>query len=186
MTVRSSAVGPRRDEHVYRNGWLERFLSPLEEAWKWMAGGDHARRVPPAVSSARPDLPPHRVVRGDDELVGGLYRNFLVRYPEANRLHKRMLLTSRLVRSGLPARSAAAPATPPVYGPEPGGGGTRRVHRGRLRPLLRAQCNDAYWHGVFGGLYLPHLRHAAYSALLSRTTPSRIGPTRDGGPGFRP
>jgi len=24
--------------------------------------------------------------------------------------------------------------------------------------LLRAQCNDAYWHGIFGGLYAPHLR----------------------------
>jgi len=24
--------------------------------------------------------------------------------------------------------------------------------------LQRAQCNDAYWHGIFGGLYAPHLR----------------------------
>jgi len=27
---------------------------------------------------------------------------------------------------------------------------------------LAAQCNDAYWHGVFGGLFLPHLRQAVY------------------------
>jgi alpha-amylase len=33
--------------------------------------------------------------------------------------------------------------------------------------VLRAQCNDPYWHGVFGGLYLPHLRQAAYADLLS-------------------
>lgn len=26
------------------------------------------------------------------------------------------------------------------------------------RAIGRAQCNDAYWHGVFGGLYLPFLR----------------------------
>ena len=32
--------------------------------------------------------------------------------------------------------------------------------------LYRSQCNDAYWHGVFGGLYLNHLREAAYSNLL--------------------
>jgi alpha-amylase len=35
-----------------------------------------------------------------------------------------------------------------------------------LLPLYRAQCNDAYWHGVFGGLYLPHLRHALYENLI--------------------
>lgn len=31
--------------------------------------------------------------------------------------------------------------------------------------LLRAQCNCAYWHGVFGGVYLPHLRSALYEEL---------------------
>ncbi len=34
-----------------------------------------------------------------------------------------------------------------------------------LPHLLKAQCNDAYWHGVFGGLYLPHLRQAIYSEV---------------------
>lgn len=34
-----------------------------------------------------------------------------------------------------------------------------------LSHLLKAQCNDAYWHGVFGGLYLPHLRQAIYGAV---------------------
>src|SRR5205085_11852679 len=33
------------------------------------------------------------------------------------------------------------------------------------RAIGRAQCNDAYWHGVFGGLYLPHLRHAIWQQL---------------------
>jgi hypothetical protein len=32
--------------------------------------------------------------------------------------------------------------------------------------LYVAQANDAYWHGLFGGLYLPHLRRAVYAALL--------------------
>ena len=31
--------------------------------------------------------------------------------------------------------------------------------------VLRAQCNCAYWHGVFGGVYLPHLRSALYEEL---------------------
>jgi len=33
------------------------------------------------------------------------------------------------------------------------------------RAIGRAQCNDAYWHGVFGGLYLPHLRAAIWRNL---------------------
>jgi alpha-amylase len=32
--------------------------------------------------------------------------------------------------------------------------------------LLRAQCNDAYWHGVFGGLYAPHLRTELWRSLI--------------------
>jgi len=35
------------------------------------------------------------------------------------------------------------------------------------RHLYRGQCTCAYWHGVFGGLYLPHLRHAVYQNLLA-------------------
>lgn len=34
-----------------------------------------------------------------------------------------------------------------------------------LPHVLKAQCNDVYWHGVFGGLYLPHLRQAVYGAV---------------------
>jgi hypothetical protein len=77
-------------------------------------------------------------------LRGGVWRNFLSRYPEANWMHKRMLeLSGRL--AALPA----AAQTP------------------RMRRLLHlAQANDAYWHGLFGGLYLPHLRRAVYRALI--------------------
>ena len=33
--------------------------------------------------------------------------------------------------------------------------------------LYEAQANDAYWHGLFGGLYLPHLRRAVYHAIVA-------------------
>ncbi|MBI4353751.1 MAG: DUF1926 domain-containing protein [Candidatus Omnitrophica bacterium] len=33
--------------------------------------------------------------------------------------------------------------------------------------LYKGQCNCAYWHGVFGGLYLSHLRRAVYHHLLT-------------------
>jgi alpha-amylase/alpha-mannosidase (GH57 family) len=76
---------------------------------------------------------------------GGTWRNFLTRYPEANWMHKRMLrLSERLARTD---------------------GASDDVE---LRALLhRAQANDAYWHGLFGGLYLPHLRRAVYASLLA-------------------
>src|SRR5262249_32726508 len=33
--------------------------------------------------------------------------------------------------------------------------------------LWRSQCNCPYWHGIFGGLYLPHLRAALYRELIA-------------------
>src|SRR5437764_9762072 len=39
--------------------------------------------------------------------------------------------------------------------------------------LWRAQTNDVYWHGVFGGLYLPHLRADAYGAAPCRAPARR-------------
>ncbi len=35
------------------------------------------------------------------------------------------------------------------------------------RELFRGQCNCPYWHGAFGGLYLPHLRNAVYRSLIA-------------------
>jgi hypothetical protein len=78
-------------------------------------------------------------------LRGGIWRNFLSRYAEANWMHKRML--------GLSGRVAAA---------------SGRADIAELRALLyAAQANDAYWHGLFGGLYLPHLRRAVWRNLLA-------------------
>lgn len=42
-------------------------------------------------------------------------------------MHKRMLIVSKLVRDNPEARKF----------------------------IFKAQCNDAYWHGIFGGVYLP-------------------------------
>ena len=33
--------------------------------------------------------------------------------------------------------------------------------------LYRGQCNCSYWHGAFGGVYLPHLRNAVYQQLIA-------------------
>ena len=35
---------------------------------------------------------------------------------------------------------------------------------------IMSQCNCPYWHGAFGGLYLPHLRNAIYRSLDQQLT----------------
>ncbi len=75
------------------------------------------------------------------EWSGGYFRNFLIKYRESNNLHKKMLL----VRAKLKEAGAGADAW-------------RYYHLG--------QCNDAYWHGLFGGIYLTHLRQALYENFI--------------------
>ncbi|HQR51476.1 MAG TPA: DUF1926 domain-containing protein [Methylophilaceae bacterium] len=75
---------------------------------------------------------------------GGIWRNFFMRFPESNWMHKRMLALSARYHA-LPEQ-AKTPAM--------------------LHELYESQANDAYWHGLFGGLYLPHLRRAIYNAIV--------------------
>ncbi|MHB1284950.1 MAG: alpha-amylase/4-alpha-glucanotransferase domain-containing protein [Leptospirales bacterium] len=93
--------------------------------------------------------------RGLKQLVqpffrGGIFENFLIKYPDISRLYGRMLFTSAL----LPDKT------------EENG-----EHWLKWSDLLsRAQGNDVYWHGLFGGIYLSNLRHEAYSDLLQAET----------------
>jgi len=52
-----------------------------------------------------------------------------------------------------------------------------RAEATALKDLYKGQCNDPYWHGVFGGLYLPHLREAVFHHLLEaeKQTPDPPG-----------
>jgi len=75
---------------------------------------------------------------------GGIWRNFFMRYPESNWMHKRMLALSSRYHA-LPDNKKTADMQNALY---------------------EAQANDAYWHGLFGGLYLPHLRRAIYNAMI--------------------
>ncbi len=81
---------------------------------------------------------------------GGFWRNFFVKYEESNWLHKRMLWTGRAL-----AAARAAGALPEATLAE------------AEDLLLQAQCNCGYWHGLFGGLYLPHLRQAILERLVA-------------------
>lgn len=167
-------VWPGTRKWVYDDGWLRDFLAFVEDRGiPTMSFAEYMDTHPPA---GRVYLPPASyeemmewVLEPGDQaayarlkaglpqearrfLRGGLFRDFLRKYPEANRLHKRMLMVSEALRAA----------------GERGEG---------LRHLYRAQCNDPYWHGVFGGLYLPHLREAAYHHLLEaeKRTPDPEG-----------
>jgi alpha-amylase len=78
-------------------------------------------------------------------LRGGFWRNFQVRYREINDLHKQMLRASADVEAMAegPARAAA------------------------LDHLYRGQSNDCYWHGLFGGIYIVHMRMATLAELIA-------------------
>ncbi len=167
-------VWPGTHRRCFEEGWLEEFAAALgRHPWIRLrtpaeAVADHPplglAYLPtasyhemqewalPAAMQARyhaaaAELEPRFGETAHDLLRGGHWRNFLSRYPESNRLHKRMLRASaRLARP----RQARGPAWRKA-----------RTH------LWRAQCNCPYWHGVFGGLYLPHLRSAVYHELIA-------------------
>ncbi|MBI3098452.1 MAG: DUF1926 domain-containing protein [Planctomycetes bacterium] len=168
-------VWPRTKKHCYgEDRWLDRFFSMLEANRDWITlvtPREALERLPPAGRIYLPDcsyremtewvLPTARqhaleeahalLKRGSQDgqatpfLRGGFWRNFRVKYSEANAMHARMERVSELV-DALPRAS-------------------RESRLARVE-LYRGQCNCAYWHGVFGGLYLPHLRNAVYTHLL--------------------
>ena len=78
-------------------------------------------------------------------LRGAFWRNFQVKYREINDLHKQMLRTSAAV-----ARMAVGPARDRA-----------------LDHLYQGQSNDCYWHGLFGGIYISHMRLATYEHLIA-------------------
>ena len=169
-------VWPGTHRLVYEEGWLRRFLDALRQAAglrvstfshvldsqpprgrvylptaSYSEMGEWALPAPAAeeIDAARERL---RALPNGAALVrllrGGSWRGFLVKYPEAGDAYWRMLRLSRRLEAALTARPDDA-----------------RLLEARDR-LWRGQANDAYWHGVFGGCYLPHLRRAVRSALI--------------------
>ncbi len=172
-------VWPETKKHVYQDGWLARFFDALRESRSWLRTctfQEVLHSVPPAGKIYLPEcsyremtewvLPPARQRQLDqlrhacqDDprwqaarsfIRGGFWRNFKVKYPEANEMYCRQLAVSRRLAE-LGQQHAEAQPT---------------LEQAR-EELYRGQCNCAYWHGAFGGLYLPHLRHAVYRHLIA-------------------
>jgi alpha-amylase/alpha-mannosidase (GH57 family) len=162
---------PGTHKWVYEDGWLENFLESAfrwkEEFIDWTTFSQVMDRVPASGICYLPDasyeemeqwaLPAGNILKlqelikslGTEAkevyspfLRGGHWKNFFVKYPESNHMHKRTAALSRMsLNTRLPDRQARD-------------------------CILSAQCNDAYWHGIFGGLYLPHLRNAVWQSIL--------------------
>ncbi len=156
--------------------WVERFFSALESNAAWLdvlrpsdaltqhppigrvylptgsyaemgewslpvkARREYATLLHDAVEQHRPEA---RWMRG------GFWRGFQINYREINDLHKQMLRVSRTV-DGL--KSGAA-----------GGAQLDAIED----HLYQGQSNDCYWHGLFGGVYLSHMRLATLEHLIA-------------------
>lgn len=169
---------PNTKEHVYERGWLRKFFDALVVNQDWLRTrrlGAVARDRDPLGKIYLPDCSYREMTEWSlpseqqevyDEVThelqdharwveicrfirGGNWRNFRVRYAEANEMYTRMMQVSR--------RLDAA---------------RRTCGDGELLSqiedhLYRGQCNCPYWHGAFGGIYLPHLRGAVYRELIA-------------------
>jgi 4-alpha-glucanotransferase len=175
-------VWPGTYEHCYRDGWLEKFFTALEKSFDWLELATPAHAVATHASLGRADLPAasyaemmewalptparerfhtlaHEFSSRADALPflrGGIWRGFFAKYAESNLLHKKMLHVSAKVQ-----RVARSRRDDKAF---------LQAREDAKTLLLRGQCNDPYWHGVFGGLYSPHLRTALWRSLVEAET----------------
>lgn len=167
-------IWPGTYDLVYKEKWLERFFNLLEENSDWITTTTFKKYFNTHKPKGLVYLPtssyfemsqwtlPTKLGESMDRLIheldgqgrgaetrpfikGGMWRNFFTKYPESNWMQKRIqslsLQLDQLEEKG-------------------------KLKQDLLDDLYRSQCNCGFWHGVFGGLYLPHLRHAIYEHLL--------------------
>lgn len=127
---------PGTYEYVYKNGYLDKFLSNLNnfEDIKTIKFIDLLNNLKP-IDRVYLNTSSYEEMENWSK---GNFRNFLIKYNESNKIHKRMLF----FRNNF------------------------NFNEETYNFIIKSQCNDAYWHGVFGGLYLPHLRKAIFDQIL--------------------
>ena len=169
-------VWPNTYKHCYEDGWLDEFFTALDRNSDWinlLHFHEALKLLPPAGRVYLPTasyremmewaMPTPAIKRYEDfegtlrkndlfepykDFVrGGFWRNFLIKYPEINSMHKKMLLVSQRLNRLNPRKDGA------------------KLKRAKDH-LWASQCNCPYWHGVFGGAYLNHLRYGIYHEML--------------------
>lgn len=168
---------PGTYEHCYGDtNWVDDFFTALEQNADWLETTHLARYAaehPPISRIYLPTasyiemtewaLPPaqsydfHQILHEMGEskdprdksllrfMRGGFWRNMMVKYPEINTMHKKMLKVHDK-----------------VYAMKEGA-----ERDAALDHLWRGQCNCPYWHGLFGGIYYPHIRSGTFGELIS-------------------
>ena len=150
---------PGTYELVYERGWLEELFQRIVSA-DWLdtvLPSQFMNTHPPLGKAYLPTasypemnlwtLPAQiqaEYKTGSSPVPGNTWRAFFSRYPESDHLHKRVTDLAGRLRAEPVSRSEDV-----------------------WNHVWAAQCNCAYWHGVFGGLYLPHLRDGLYRELLA-------------------
>jgi len=171
-------VWPETKLNVFDRGWLRQFFDLLAANQDWIrmtTPSEVIDHVPPVGKVYLPEgsyremtewvLPPQQLAAYEEArhqlepdprwpkiarfVRGGFWRNFKVRYPETNEMYCRMMAVSRRLQSMTDS------------------GIDDDALRQVRTELYRGQCNCAYWHGAFGGIYLPHLRNAIYNHLIA-------------------
>ena len=186
-------VWPGTYKHCYVDGWLEQFFEALEENSSWLKTTTPGALMASQHPLGRADLPTasyaemmewvlptntrlrvfalHKEFAARPDLLafvrGSGWRGFFRKYPESNLLQKKMMRVSAAVASVPPRRSRY---------------GHSVVFKEARDRMLRGQGNDAYWHGVFGGIYAPHLRTELWrnlvraESLADQLTPGNMVP----------
>jgi alpha-amylase len=168
---------------VYDQGWLKRFFNLLEQNQDWITTktfGEYRAQTPPTGRIYLPTgsyeemmewaLPTEAILKrealverlkatGLEEasagfLRGGFWNHFLVKYPEINLMQKK----AQYVSDKLAPKEKTSGRSKAKWAAE------------ARQELYRAQGNDVYWHGLFGGYYLNYLRHAVYQHLIRAET----------------
>ncbi len=92
-------------------------------------------------------------------LRGGFWRYFLIKYPESNNMHKKMLyVRNKLVNTEENLLNVQNEQLISVI--------LKKIAEA-WDEIYKAQCNDCYWHGLFGGVYLQFLRFSVYTHLIN-------------------
>ncbi|MEP6600487.1 MAG: alpha-amylase/4-alpha-glucanotransferase domain-containing protein, partial [Nitrospirota bacterium] len=165
---------PGTHQWVFEEGYLERLFTALEQNAEWIrlsTFSEYLQKFPPTGRVYLPSASYEEMMewalpseaskalldrRAELEregkltafrpfLRGGFWDGFFLKYSESNHMHKRMLDVSQRIAK--------------VFTDE-------EVPEAR-ELLWRAQGNDVYWHGLFGGLYLGNLRHETYRNLIA-------------------
>lgn len=159
-------IWPETHEWVYEKGWLKEFIEKSLEnsAIQPMLYKEYLELTKPISLAYLPITSYVEMgewsLRGEDTnlmkmmqgyveenfdidscekfVKGSVWKNFLVKYYEANKIQKRYLDLSQ----------------------------DRIEDANYLESLYKAQTNDVLWHGVFGGTYLPNLRDNAYRFII--------------------